>query len=344
MNPPEPLPEPPEADYELPLAGFKGTPEEIERQWFEQVYQRRGANMVQLTWRAVIMGGVLGGVLSLTNIYVGLKSGWGLGVAITACILSYAIWTSLHAAGIVSTKMTILENNCMQSTASSAGYSTGGTLISAFAAYIMLNQRSLPLPLMLAWVFLLAVLGVTMAIPMKRQMINVEQLRFPSGIAAAETLRALHSHGPKGARAAKALAISGVLAAMSAFCTDGLHLISQKWESNYSLGTLVDYLNQKLLGKVWIGRTVFFIWDPVFIAAGVISGLRVGCRHDVWAARSAGRFLCPFSNTGTLSPATATARSSPGRSGAGSPAWSLPVCFPFSCSGGPSCARCKTWA
>ena len=43
----------------------------------------------------------------------------------------------------------------------------------------------------LAWVFFLSVLGVTMAIPMKRQMINVEQLRFPSGIAAAETLAAL---------------------------------------------------------------------------------------------------------------------------------------------------------
>ena len=35
----------------------------------------------------------------------------------------------------------------------------------------------------------LLVLGVTMAVPMKRQMINIEQLRFPSGIAAAETLR-----------------------------------------------------------------------------------------------------------------------------------------------------------
>ncbi len=51
---------------------------------------------------------------------------------------------------------------------------------------------------MLGWVFFLAVLGVTMAIPMKRQMINIEQLRFPSGIAAAETLRALHSTGGQG--------------------------------------------------------------------------------------------------------------------------------------------------
>ncbi len=276
MNETKPPAIEPEEDYELPLAGFQGTAEEIERQWFEQVYQRRGPNTNQLTWRAVVMGSVLGGILSLTNIYVGLKSGWGLGVAITACILSYAIWTSLHAAGIVKTRMSILENNCMQSTASSAGYSTGGTLISAFAAYMMINGQSLPLPLMLAWVFFLAVLGVTMAIPMKRQMINVEQLRFPSGIAAAETLRALHSHGSKGARAAKALCIAGVLAAINDFCTEGLHLVSEKLEAHYSLGALVDWLNEKILGKVWIGRTVQFSWDPIFIAAGVISGLRVG--------------------------------------------------------------------
>ncbi len=264
-----------EDDFELPLAGFKGTPEEIERQWFEQVYKRRGANMPQLTWRAVLMGSMLGGILSLTNIYIGLKAGWSLGVAITACILSYAIWTGLHAAGIVKTKMGILENNCMQSTASSAGYSTGGTLISAFSAYIMINQHSLPLSLMLAWIFLLAVLGVTMAVPMKRQMINVEQLRFPSGIAAAETLRALHSRGPRGGRAAKALCIAGVVAAVSDFCTEGLHLISEKLEP-YSLDSLVGRLNESLLGKAWMGRTVLLSWDPVFLAAGVISGFRVG--------------------------------------------------------------------
>src|SRR5512145_1712564 len=156
----------------LPVRGFTGTPDEIERQWYEEVYRGRGDRMPQLTWRAVLMGSVLGGVLSVTNLYIGLKAGWGFGVAITACILSYAIWTMLHRAGIVRAPMTILENNCMQSTASSAGYSTGGTLISAFAAYMLINNRTMSLPSMLAWVFCLSVLGVTMAIPMKRQMIN----------------------------------------------------------------------------------------------------------------------------------------------------------------------------
>ena len=88
------------AEIELPIEGFKGTPEEIERQWFEQVYQKRGATMLQLTRRAVIMGSFLGGILSLTNIYIGLKAGWSMGIAITACILSYALWTSLHTIGL----------------------------------------------------------------------------------------------------------------------------------------------------------------------------------------------------------------------------------------------------
>src|SRR5215468_12692971 len=194
-----------EGDRPLPVAGFTGTPEEIERQWYEEVYRGRGDSMAQLTWRAVLVGACLGSVLSLTNLYIGLKAGWGFGVAITASILSYAIWTSLLKVGLARTPMTILENNCMQSAASSAGYSTGGTLVSAFAAYIIINHQSMSVPLMLAWVFFIAVLGVTMAIPMKRQMINVDQLRFPSGIAAAETLRALHAKSSQGLRAANAL-------------------------------------------------------------------------------------------------------------------------------------------
>lgn len=264
-------------EFELPLQGFTGTPEQIERQWFEKVYTGRGDSMAQLTVRAVLMGSALGAVLSLTNLYIGLKAGWGFGVAITACILSYAIWTTFHAIGLAKTQMTVLENNCMQSTASSAGYSTGGTLISAFAAYIILNGQQLSLGLMLAWVFFLAVLGVTMAIPMKRQMINVEQLRFPSGIAAAETLRALHSHGGKGLRAAKALAISGLIAALDKFWAEGLGLINKHWEK-FSSAELITTVQKAILGSsyaTWAGRTVTFSWDAIFVAAGAITGMRV---------------------------------------------------------------------
>ena len=173
-------------EFSIRKEKFTGTPEQIERQWYEQVY--RGDAMRQLTVRAVLTGAILGSILSLTNLYIGLKSGWGFGVTLTACILSYTLWTAFQKMGWVKEPMTILENNCMQSTASSSGYSTGSTLVSAFAALVMIHGKSMDTWLMLCWVFFMAVLGVTMAIPMKRQMINVEQLAFPTGTAAAETL------------------------------------------------------------------------------------------------------------------------------------------------------------
>jgi uncharacterized oligopeptide transporter (OPT) family protein len=225
----------------------------------------------------VLMGSCLGGVLSLTNLYIGLKAGWGFGVAITASILSYAIWTSLLKVGVARTPMTILENNCMQSTASSAGYSTGGTLISAFAAYIIVNHQSMSVPLMLAWVFFIAVLGVTMAIPMKRQMINIEQLRFPSGVAAAQTLRALHAKSSEGLRAAKALGLAGLIAAIDKVWAEGLSTVSASLE-HFSSGALLTGLQKWLLGshyEAWSGRTVVFSWDFIFLAAGAITGMRV---------------------------------------------------------------------
>ena len=264
-----------EVNYDQPLhvEGFKGTPEEIERQWLEKVYRGRGDSMAQLTWRAVVMGTVLGGVLSLTNLYIGLKSGWGFGVTITACIVSYAVWSVFLRLGFAKTPMTILENNCMQSTASAAGYSTGSTLVSAFAAYFMINNAALPIGLTLAWVFFLAILGVTMAIPMKRQMINVEQLRFPTGIASAETLRALYSKGQRAVQSARALTYAGVAAAISQFWTDGLRLVSTKLEP-FGLGALVDRFDAAVFGPAWIGRTVSFVWDPIFIAAGTLMGIR----------------------------------------------------------------------
>ena len=262
-------------DHAIFVHGFEGSAAEVERQWFEKVYTGRGDSMRQLTWRAVLMGMVLGGVLSLTNLYIGLKAGWAFGVSITACILSYGAWNALLRLGVARTPMTILENHCMQSTASAAGYSTGGTLVSAFSAWMIINGTSLPVSQLLAWVFVLAVLGVTMAIPMKRQMINIEQLRFPSGIASAVTLRALHSHGAKAARSARALGIGAVLAALNQFWMDGIGLLGSGF-AKWSLATWLGKLNTAVFGPAWIGRTVFFQWDPIFIAGGALMGLRAG--------------------------------------------------------------------
>ncbi|HVV72865.1 MAG TPA: hypothetical protein VHI52_15430, partial [Verrucomicrobiae bacterium] len=58
-----------DSDLDLALRGFQGTPEEIERQWFDRIYTGRGDSQPQLTLRAVLMGGILGMLMSMSNLY-----------------------------------------------------------------------------------------------------------------------------------------------------------------------------------------------------------------------------------------------------------------------------------
>ena len=198
-----------DADLDLPIRGIKGTPEEIERQWFEKIYTGRGDRQKQLTVRAVLMGGILGLFMAISNLYTTLMLGWSFGVAITACVLSFVIWNAIRAlSGGKLSQMTMLENNCMQSTASAAGSSTGATVGTAFGALLLIQGTHQPWYVVGPFVVFTAGLGVFLAIPMKRQMINQEQLKFPSGIAAAETLRSLYSKGTEALRKAYALLIA----------------------------------------------------------------------------------------------------------------------------------------
>ena len=164
--------------------------EDRERRWLAEVYQ--GDSARQLTVRAAVLGMLLGGVMSFSNLVIALKTGWSFGVTITAGILAFVLAKLLHRIGVFKTPFGMLENNAMQSVASAAGYMTGGGTAAAIPALMMVTQTSIPGHVLFLWLTLIAMLGVFMAIPMKRQMINQEGLKFPSGIAAAETLRGLY--------------------------------------------------------------------------------------------------------------------------------------------------------
>jgi OPT family oligopeptide transporter len=266
--------------HDAPLPDLASVPEaERDRVWLERYYQ--GDNQKQLTVRAVVMGSALGMLMSLSNLYIGLKTGWGLGVGITACILSYAIWQGLLAVGVAKEPMSMLENNCMQSTATSAGVSTGGTMVSAIAAHLMITGEHIPWPVLASWTALLALLGVAMAIPMKRQMINREQLVFPSGTAAAETLRSLHAAGGEALEKAKALFYAMGAGAVLSFWQNGLGGILTKY-AGVAAEKLVfprvlpfDVpIGLTLRGKPLASLGIALPIDPLMTAAGMIVGMR----------------------------------------------------------------------
>ena len=223
----------------------------------------------QLTARAVVTGMLLGGIMSLSNLYISLKSGWSFGVTITAGILAFGIFTALQKLRIVREHFGVLENNAMQSVASAAGYMTGGGTVAAIPAMMMITGEPMEGFRMFLWISAIAFLGVIMAIPMKQQMINVEQLRFPSGIAAAETLKALHAEGSGGAAQARLLFWTASIGAAMNFLIEA----KAKWipvnlPDKLTLGSLT------LRGRPLTDWTVYFETSPLMTAAGAIMGFR----------------------------------------------------------------------
>jgi uncharacterized oligopeptide transporter (OPT) family protein len=204
---------------------------------------------------------------------------------------------------------TILENNSLQSVAAAAGVMSGAGLVNAIPALMMLNPDAIPATFgmrclyLIPWIMVISWLGVFLAVPAKRQMINVEQLPFPTGIAAATTLRSLHTSQGEAARQAKALFGAMGLGAVIAWLRD----FDFSWTQTYPLAFMprsspiqnlfsfkwapLSWLRlpriQSTWGTHWIRMgeykgqtlrldqlTMSFEGSLLFIAAGAIIGLR----------------------------------------------------------------------
>jgi OPT family oligopeptide transporter len=156
--------------------------------WFKNVYR---GDMPQLTLRSAATGFLLGGVLAATALYIAGKTGIIIGVGLTSVILAFALYRAMNAAGFAA-DFTILENNCTQSIATAAGYMVQ-PLTAALAAYMLVTGHIIPAWHMIAWMVVVALIGVLLAFPMKRRFINEEQLPFPEGRAAGVVLDALYT-------------------------------------------------------------------------------------------------------------------------------------------------------
>jgi len=261
--------------------------EEKDRWWLENVYQ---GDVPQMTLRVVLMGFLLGGLLSITNLYVGAKSGWSLGVAITSVILAFVFFKSLEKVGLVH-RYHVLESNILQSIACSAGY-MNGPLIASMAAYMVVTNTVVPWWQMMMWLIGLAVLGVLFAFPLKRRFINEEQLPFPEGRAAGVVMDTLHSEGADAAKSmlpAKLLVIFGVIAGLLKL---GQSHKLMEWLRNLELPTIsvpealdtwyyklaekFHWATPKLLNIPLRELTIQPTLDIAMIAAGGLMGIRTG--------------------------------------------------------------------
>jgi putative OPT family oligopeptide transporter len=242
-------------------------PEAYDRRWRAEVYQ---GEVPQLTLRSVLTGLGLGSVLAISNLYVGLKAGWTLGVAITACVASTALWRGLHRAGLSRSPMGILEQNCMQSTASAAGFTTASLLVTAVPAYMLMTGTHVGAGWLILWTFLVSALGLVLALPAKRLLLHYERMAWPSAVAAAQTLRSLHETGRRAAQQGKAL--------LTSMC--GAALVQWGIGNNFGWWPLPRLpeswmLPGRLAGHPLSAFGVGLDGSTLYAAAGAIVGLRI---------------------------------------------------------------------
>ncbi|MCZ7582974.1 MAG: OPT/YSL family transporter [Deltaproteobacteria bacterium] len=269
--------------------------EEKDRWWLDNVWR---GDMPQLTIRSAITGMILGGILSLTNLYVGIKTGWTLGVGITSVILAFATFKLLKALNVSRQDFTVLENNCMQSIATAAGYMTA-PLISSLSAYMMVTGRVVPLWQSMTWMVAISLLGVLFAFPLKKRFINDEQLPFPEGKACGVVMDGLHSDDQsEGTLKTWTLIYTGAFSALWAVFRSEVMLSKIRLGFLAIQGFFDDYLYKimavpTILGSKITDLTIRMETDLVLVAAGGLMGIRTGVSLMVGAVVNY-FFLAPY--------------------------------------------------
>ncbi|MBC7975796.1 MAG: OPT/YSL family transporter [Myxococcales bacterium] len=255
-------------DAELPPARAPGARSaadaaaaDVEAAWLRDVYKPNEPN---LTLRGIIAGVLIGFVMSLSNIYVFFKTGWSIGVGLTACILAFAAFKVVAALG--GRPLGVLENNAATTVASGTGYMTAGGNAAAFGALVMVTTAEPNKLALVAWFGIIAALGVFVAIPIKRQLINREGLAFPTGTATAETIRTIHAAGSgEGTSAAKVLGIAAAIAGALTVVRDQLKWIPAQWAPSI-----------QMMGHDVAKWTVAVKTEVVLIGAGALTSFRTG--------------------------------------------------------------------
>ncbi|MCP1355201.1 OPT family oligopeptide transporter [Aneurinibacillus migulanus] len=175
----------------------------------------------EMTWTAIILGGILAVLFGAANAYLGLIVGMTVSASIPAAVISMAILRG------VLRRNSILENNTVQTITSVGESLAAGVIFTVPALFIWKLQPSLTT---IAFIALGGgILGIIMMIPLRKALIVKEHgvLPYPEGTACAEVLIA----GEKGGGLAK-LVFSGLgLGALFKFIADGIKAFPSEIET-----------------------------------------------------------------------------------------------------------------
>jgi OPT family oligopeptide transporter len=168
----------------------------------------------------------------------------------------------------------LLENNVNQTCASASASIISAGLVAPIPALAILTGTTLPWSILMVWLFTVSSIGVLVGLSLRRQMIEVQRLPFPSGIATAETIREIYAQGREASLRVRYLLGAGMVSAGTKALVDLL----SRWLGSglLQIGPAIGLGTFGLPGLST--RSLGFLVDPSFlmIGFGAIVGFRVG--------------------------------------------------------------------
>ena len=219
-------------------------------------------NIQELTVRVIVIGVLLGGVMTAANAYLGLYVGMTVSASIPAAVMSMLILR-----GFKFKDVTILENNSVQ-TMASAGESLAAGVIFTVPALLVLGIWE-----DIQWVdtFLIAILGgllgTMFTIALRRLFIVEEALPYPEGVACREVLVA----GEKGGSGLIAIIYALLIGATYGWMVKGFKATHSKLEGvGEALGTRFYAGSELSLALLSVGYIVGLRIASFIFLGGVV--------------------------------------------------------------------------
>ena len=173
---------------------------------------------LELTLRAIIVGIVLGVLMTAANAYLGLYAGMTVSASIPAAVMSMLILRSMFK------DVSILENNAVQTMASAGESLAAGVIFTVPAMLVIGIWVEIQWFPTLAIALLGGLLGTMFTIALRRLFIVEEALPYPEGVACREVLVA----GEEGGTGALAIVYALGIGALYGLMVKGFKITHDK--------------------------------------------------------------------------------------------------------------------
>ena len=150
-----------------------------------------------LTLRGGVVGLLIGVIICFSNTYFGLQTGWVSGMAMPASLIGFGVFQAVSKR--LTLPFTPVENVFVQTVAGAVGtMPLGCGFVGVIPAleFLLKKREGAPIELglgrLMLWSVGVCLFGVVFAVPLRKEVIIREKLKFPSGTATALMIGVLH--------------------------------------------------------------------------------------------------------------------------------------------------------